>query len=351
MDRTGESPGRLSRRQFARRTAELGLCVAGLAVLSGCSRLSAPIAPARGGDPTLETTRLRLDPLSICGAPQVVAEELLRAEGFTDIQYRVVPNLSAREALVAGELDLDVQFAAPSIIRVDAGDPIVFLAGVHVGCFEVFGSDQVRTLSDLKGRSAAVGAVGAVGHVLLSTMLAYVGLDPQRDVRLIHAPSAEGIQLFTAGQTDAIIGTPPLPQRIREAGYGRVIMNSSLDRPWSQYFCCMLAGNRQFVQQNPEATRRAMRALLKATDICAADPAGAARIVVDKGYPARYEHVLQALQSIPYSKWREYDPEDTIRFYSLRLHDVGMIKSSPNTILRDGTDWRYLNELKRELKT
>ena len=39
-----------------------------------------------------------------------------------------------------------------------------------------------------------------------------------------------------------------------------------------------------------------------------------------------------------------------MRFYALRLHEVGMIKSSPNTIIAEGTDWRFLNELKRELK-
>jgi len=51
-----------------------------------------------------------------------------------------------------------------------------------------------------------------------------------------------------------------------------------------------------------------------------------------------------------YDKWREYDAEDAIRFYALRLHDVGFIKSSPQKIIAEGTDWRFLNELKRELK-
>ena len=29
---------------------------------------------------------------------------------------------------------------------------------------------------------------------------------------------------------------------------------------------------------------------------------------------------------------------------------VGLVKSSPQRIIADGTDWRFLNELKRELK-
>ena len=44
-----------------------------------------------------------------------------------------------------------------------------------------------------------------------------------------------------------------------------------------------------------------------------------------------------------------YDPEDTIRFYALRLREAGMLKSSPAKIIADGADWRFLNEVRREL--
>ncbi len=42
------------------------------------------------------------------------------------------------------------------------------------------------------------------------------------------------------------------------------------------------------------------------------------------------------MKEIPYDKWREYDPEDAMRFYALRLHEVGMIKSSPQKTHRPG---------------
>ena len=56
------------------------------------------------------------------------------------------------------------------------------------------------------------------------------------------------------------------------------------------------------------------------------------------------------MQEIPYNKWREYDPEETVRFYALRLHEAGMIKSNPQKIIAQGTDWRFFNALKKELK-
>ena len=93
-----------------------------------------------------------------------------------------------------------------------------------------------------------------------------------------------------------------------------------------------------------------MRAILKATDLCASEPARAARLLVDGGFTPSYDYALQTLKDVPYDRWREYDPEDTIRFYALRLQEVGMVKSSPKALIAEGTDWRFLNEIKRELK-
>jgi len=112
----------------------------------------------------------------------------------------------------------------------------------------------------------------------------------------------------------------------------------------------MLAGNRAFVRNYPVATKAVLRAILKAADLCVSEPARAAQRLVDGGYTARYDYALQTLTEVPYDKWREYDAEDTVRFYALRLHDIGLLKSSPQKIIAEGTDWRFLNELKRELK-
>ena len=162
--------------------------------------------------------------------------------------------------------------------------------------------------------------------------------------------SAKPIELFADGKIDAFLGLPPDPEVLRARHISHVIIvDSTVDRPWSQYFCCILVGNREFVQQHPIATKRVLRAILKATDLCAADPALAARRLVDGRFTPRYDYALQTLGKLLY-KWREYDIEDTIRFYAPRLHEAGFIKSSPQKIIAGGTDWRFLNELKRELK-
>ena len=103
-------------------------------------------------------------------------------------------------------------------------------------------------------------------------------------------------------------------------------------------------------QVGPIATKRSLRAILKAADLCASEPTVAARLLVDGGFTPRYDYTLQTLRDVPYDRWREYDPEDTIRFYTLRMRDAGFIKSTPQKIISDSTDWRFLDELKRELK-
>jgi NitT/TauT family transport system substrate-binding protein len=307
---------------------------------------------AMGQEAPLETTTVRLSKITgTCIAPQYLADEFLRLEGFSDVRYVMSDaGIGQSRSLARGEVDFSLNFAAPLVIPIDAGDPISILAGVHSGCFELFGNERIRSVADLKGRTVGVQGLGASPHVFLAAMAANVGLDPIKDINWVTSPSVTPKELFAEGRIDAFLGFPPEPQELRARKIGRVIVNSAIDRPWSQYFCCMLAGHKDFVRKHPVATKRVVRAILKATDLCASDPMRVAQYMVDGGFTPRYDHALQALKEIPYAKWREFDPEDTIRFYALRLREIGMIKSSPNKIIADAADWRFLNELKRELK-
>ena len=308
----------------------------------------APRALAAEG--ALETTVVRLAQTpDICGAPQYVAEQLLRAEGFTGVHYVQVPNPTA-QWIGRGEVDFSFGYASALLTAIDAGAPIVILADLHVGCIEVFGNEGIHGIADLKGRRVGVEFIGSTPHLLLSMMAAQIGLDPANDIRWITGPKIDPMQLFVEGKVDAFIGSPPWSLELRERQIGRIILRTAADLLWLQYFCCMLGGNREYVRNHPVATKRVLRAILKATDLCASEPKEAARRLVEGKFTPRYDFALQTLGENPYDKWREYDPEDTIRFYALRLHEVGFIKSSPQKLIADGTDWRFLNELKLELK-
>jgi NitT/TauT family transport system substrate-binding protein len=309
--------------------------------------LGARASLADEGPPETTTLRLARVP-AICVAPGYIADALLRAEGFTDIRY--IPDRPV-DAVARGQIDFDLETAAWIASNVDAGQPITALAGVHVGCYELFAHEPIRSISDLKGRRVGIPqTLGSSGHLLLASIAAYVGLDPHTDINWVTSLSGDFMEVFAAGEVDAFLGFPPEPQELRARNVGRVILNTATDQPWSQYFCCTVFGNRAFVRNHPVATKRYLRAVLKAADLCAAAPEQAAQQLVDAGFTGRYDYALQTLTEVPYGVWREYDPGDSLRFYALRLHEVGMIKSSPNKILAEGTDWRFLNELKRELK-
>jgi NitT/TauT family transport system substrate-binding protein len=299
-------------------------------------------------EPALETKRIRLAQVpAICLAAQYVAEELLASEGFTDVQYVKVPLPQVVKSISAGDIDFSADTAPSVIIALDGGAPLVALAGLHVGCYELVGTDRVRRIPDLKGKTVAVADPGRQGFV--ASMAIQVGLDPRKDIKWVEKSGEEAIRLLSEGKVDAYLGFPPEPQEMRAKKIGHVVVSTATDKPWSQYFCCVAFSNREFIQRHPVATKRAIRALLKADRICALEPEMAARTIVNRGFTASYPYAFQTMKDIPYGRWREYSPEDTLRFYALRLHEAGMIKSSPQKILQ-GTDWRFLNELKKELK-
>jgi NitT/TauT family transport system substrate-binding protein len=318
------------------------LSSAAAATAFGDGRILAQDAPP-------ETTTIRLaNTPGICIAPQFIAEQLLRIEGFSDVRYVDVP-LSLNHRAVGSDVDLGIGFVAQYIVELDLATPIVLLSGVHVGCFELFGTKRVNSIRDLKGKTVSVPALGSAHHNFIASMAAYVGVDAKREINFVAHPVSESAQLLAEEKVDALMGFPPVTQELRHKKVGHVVVSSGLDRPWSQYLCCIVAGNREFVRRHPVATKRALRAIAKATDFCAAEPEQAARLVAARGYP--YDYALQTMKEISYARWRDYDPDDAIRFYALRLREAGMIKASPASLIAQSTDWRIFNELKRELKS
>ena len=307
------------------------------------------------GEPPPETKRIRLlrYPIDVaCVSPMWIAEEMLRAEGFEEVSYVPVtmdrlatPNLV--ETMVgAGETDLTITDPLAILPALDADKQLVVLAGIHGGCYELFGTKALRSIRDLEGKTVAVGNDGR--RAFVTAMAAHVGLDARKKVTFVE--TWEGVRLLAEGKVDATLGFPPEPQIMRAEKIGVSLLNTAIDRPWSQYFCCMAIGNRNFVAKNPVATKRALRALLKAADLCAAEPERVARTLVDRGFYKDYGHSAQALRDVPYKRWREFDTADSLRFYALRLHESGLIKSNPQQLLAKGTDWRFINQLKREMK-
>ncbi|MEK6210248.1 MAG: ABC transporter substrate-binding protein [Pseudomonadota bacterium] len=329
---------------FSRREFLAGTSMLGAATLLGLPRTAAAEPP-----PEIRKIRLVKTP-AICTAPEYVAEELLRLEGFTEVEY-VEMDPTGTQMLFENRADIGNSPPAEALPYLDAGKPLVLLAGIHGGCYELFANERIRALRDLKGKRVAVTAIGSSEYYFVASMVAYVGMDPRQDIDWVSGETFDGtMRLFIEGKADAFLGFPPQPQELRAKKIGRVILNTGQDRPWEQYYCCMIAARPDFVSKYPVATKRAVRAILKAADICANEPERTARYIVAKGYEPRYDIALEVIKSLSYARWRTHSPEDTLRFYGLRLHEVGLIKNNPTNLIAKGTDWRFLNELRRELK-
>ena len=335
-----------TRREFIERVSKVGAV--------GALGIYPEVAAA---EPPPETTSINMVFDStfavLCYGPQYVATEMLKLEGFTDINYSpYIPDEGPGDADVvgSGNADISTAWVGDLLTAADNRDSLVGLSGMHLGCTEIFAHEGIRSFHDLRGKKIALYVEGSGEQIWFAMMLAYIGIDPENEVEWVIHPYEEWGELLAAGQVDAVMMWPPDSQVFREQNIGHVILDTTTDKPWKDYFCCVISGNRDYVNQYPVATKRALRAILKATDLCARDPELAARAMVATGFPTEYERAVKVFSEIPYAPWRDYDPEDTLRFFALRMHKLGLIKKSPEVLVEEIADWRFLNELKQELK-
>ena len=334
------------------RRATLGGLAAGIgAGLAGFARdsFAAELPP--------EVERLRIahfenDPV-LCWAPHYLAQELLRIEGFSEIELVPIAEGMNNADLLATDLaDFSLPLAYDAAIAIDKGVPLTILGGLHVGCVEVFANDNVRTLSDMKGARLLIEHKNFDAYRFLSSVLTWIGLDPDTDVEWVAEPDRfKWADMFKRGDVDVMRAFTPVNYDIRRMGLGHVLLNTTVDDPWRNYYCCMIAARSSFAERYPVAAKRALRAFAKAQDLCAFDRAWAARRLVELGATDNAEYARRALDDIPYGAWRDYDPIATVLFFALRMHEAGIIASTPSEIVARGTDFSLLDELRREMKS
>src|SRR5262249_16300379 len=150
------------------------------------------------------------------------------------------------DMITHGEVDFGREFAPSLVMAMNASAPVTVLSGLHLGCFEIFGKKEIRTLADLKGRSLGIALYADAGQRPLLIMASLVGLDPAKALHWVADPSLRPMDLFIEGKIDAFLAAPPDLQEVRAKNIGHVIVSSITDRPWSQYYCCMLATHTDF---------------------------------------------------------------------------------------------------------
>ena len=331
---------------FNRRTL-LGSAAAALAVACAPKSASATAAPSLGPP---ETATIRLGGRAGCDPWTWLVEDFLKEEGFTEVTSATVP-----DSLVKGLSDISVNYGNNQVARVDAGQPIVALGGTHVGCIELWAVPGINGIRDLRGKRLVAGKQDValdVFYGLWVSLLTSVGVDPSEvNFTFPTDPNKSETDYFIEGKTDATLAAVtqgPL-LRANPKNPGHQIFDMTVDKPWSQYYCCLLVANRDWAKANPNAAKRATRAVLRAIDYGAKDRDRAVAIAVDKKVTQNPKILLEAIKDLPYN-WRDYDPADTMRYYALRLADAKLLKKTPAQIIADGTDFAFFRQMQKELK-
>jgi NitT/TauT family transport system substrate-binding protein len=344
----------LSRRELLRGAAGLGLAAATGALLPGCGWLGGDNSEAAGPDPDapLETTSIRLFsvPPANCIAAMYMTERFLREEGFTDVQYTKYSPKDVVDRWADGAIDFGVFYPAVLAPRIVEGQPFTVLGGVHLGCWQVMAtSPDIKTMRDFKGKTVSMVGMIFTDGIFMAMTLANVGLDINKDVKVVNYPPSEWGRVLSSGEVDGVVVLPPFSTDLQAKGIGHVVIDSVTDQPWANYYCCSPVANRDWMEKHPVAAKRALRAMLKGADVVAKDPLGTARLMVDRGYTNNYDYTCDVLKKIRHNVWRDFDPVDSVRFYSLRLKEAGILKGTPEEVLEKGTDFRYFNQLRKEL--
>ena len=232
-----------------RRRLLTDLAFVGAAGVGGLGLSSLSGGQSHAAEPPPEITTIRLVKVPVtCLAPQYVAAELLRIEGFTDIQYvgleGDIGKLGVPVMIGRGHVDFSMTFGAPMLIPMDAGEPVTALAGVHVGCFELFAHDGIDSIADLKGKSVGIPNSSSGPHTYLTIMTSYIGLDPAKDINWVITSPVAPKQLFIERKIDAFLGFPPETQELRARKIGRrTIITADDAESWLQRLPSMKRAN------------------------------------------------------------------------------------------------------------
>jgi NitT/TauT family transport system substrate-binding protein len=342
----------------SRRAFLATLSAAGAATVLGPRSLLADEGP-----PEVTTIRIRREPGEVkligggtdapyCAAPLYVAKALLEEEGFTDVQYPLIEGDKYTAAFESDDLDFGAMAPGGLVGRIESGVPIKVLGGIHPGCFELFVHEQIKTIEDLKGKQVGLDdSRGSASGYYVSFIAANAGLDPEKDIRWVTPEGGtDPVQLFMDGKIDAYMAFMPQAMGLHDQMAGQVLVDTAKTEPWGSTYCCHIVARNGFVD-SPIATTRALRAILKATDLCANEPEKAARSLVDDGFVPDYDHAVGMLQHMRYDTWRTIDTEHSLRFYAEQMQKLGKLKTDPQTIVANGSDLRFLDQLRRELKT
>jgi NitT/TauT family transport system substrate-binding protein len=185
-----------------------------------------------------------------------------RKEGLEIQKIQIQPQIAVK-ALVAGEVDYALAWGA-SVKAAISGAPIKVVAAMAARPLHVLISrPEIRLGRDLKGKTVGVDSFGSKVDYLSRVAIRYLGLDPDRDIKIIDAgDSFLRISALKGGSIDATLVNGMLAVKAEEKGLKRFLhLGDIIDLPMSgiAVTTVKLATHRDQIKKVIEATLRGAR--------------------------------------------------------------------------------------------
>jgi ABC-type nitrate/sulfonate/bicarbonate transport system substrate-binding protein len=130
----------------------------------------------------------------------------------------------AVQGIISGTIDIYQGGTAAIAANLAGADIIYVAAAVDRNSLILFGQKGIASFENLRGKSIATTFPGAFGEIAVRMTARKFGMEVGRDFKLLyHRSPPEALTTFLAGNSDALIITPPQTELAKQQAYPVII--------------------------------------------------------------------------------------------------------------------------------
>lgn len=286
---------------------KLSLLLAGIfimmTVFAGCGANTATPPAATSDGNQIKKVKLGYSG-GACEAFLFAAYEkgFLKEEGL-DAELVKVDFETLKESLTTGKIQASSGMVMKFVKPAEQGVDLVFTSGIHTGCIQLLvpSNSSIKTVNDLKGKIIGNNGMGDGPMIFVTRALQKAGLNYKDDVQWRAYPAPELAGALERGEVDAITLSDPIAQMVVDSGKARKLLNTTVDQPYHDEYCCMATISGKYFKDDPAGAAAITRALMKGAKWVSENPDEAAKLIVEKKYiPGNPELVARLLKSYNY---------------------------------------------------
>jgi len=278
----------------------------------------------------------------LCNLGIFIAKErkLAEADGV-DLDFVVTPTTTDVVTLFgAGMVDVSVIPYSNFITLVDAGAPVQIVAGAGVeGCI-LIGSEGITSAADLKGKTIGTFQADTL-EVLPYDYMTSAGMEfADAEIKYFNT-SPELAAAFINGAIDAVSHIEPYATQCLQERAGSSILTDGLDLYGAGYSDCVLAARTPLIEDNPDAVKAVIKAMMTAQLQTEEDTASALAETQGTYYKTSLEALTLAQSRQPVM----IDQRNNTEFFverSVSMQKMGYVK---NTLPDTAVNWTLLEEV------